>query len=328
MKLNLKQITFSISAAIWLVACSSSNIKEREISSEVRSGRSLLESANYFLQVGDLNTALQTYRKAYDLFTLVDDLEGKFHTSIGIIKTLIHSGKYDEALNLIKKLETTEIISKELSEQYKLTVVEYHFSKEEYDQVKNLTELTVIEQYSKNFQLIMMAYRLYSLSKLNEDYTYEKNILIESIKNIREKVTTLTESDLLDISFVYSALGYVFSKEEKWEKANSLFQNSLEIEKQMGNYRNIADNLFALGIVNKNLGKFDLAIDYFYRASEIYRILKNTSLSEKADVEKLFIKLQINQNDSDAINNLRKILSSTNDEQLREKIRNFIRIKK
>lgn len=325
MKINFTRIIILILPIIWFVSCSSANIKEREISSEVRNGRSLLESADHFLKVNDLNTALQTYETAYKLFTLVDDIEGKFQASIGIIKTLTHLCKYDDALSMIKKIENTEITSTELTEQYKLTLVEYHFSKKEYDPVINLTDLKVINNYSGNLPLIMLAYRLYSLLKLNQDYANEKNILIESIQNIQEKESALTEKDLFDLGFVYFTLGYIFSKDEKWEKAHSFFLQSLEIEKQDGNHKGIADNLYALGIVSKKLGKFKSAIDYFQRASDVYNIMKDNSSAEKSEVERLMIKLQLDKNDNESLNNLRKILYSTNDEELRNKIRNLIR---
>lgn len=324
----MKNTTFIEFILVFIVftffACSSSNDRQSKTLPEVQNGNNLMESANYFLKINDFNTALETYNQAFTQFTLVDHLEGKFLASLGIIKTSILLGKLDNAQTWLNKIKMFTKVPDKLLDQVEFSLIEFHFSKKEYEIVKQLTDSPRISESSRSLYLPLAAYRAQALLTLNLDYSKELKMLLDIVQNFQEDKNSGSYYEPSDISYIYYTLGYIRSKEKKWESANSLFSRSLEIAKQIGDYKSIADNLFALGLVNKELGRLDQALDHFQRSSEIYQILKATSSAELTEAKMLITKILMNKNDSESIQKIMSLLSSTKNDELRDKIQKFL----
>jgi tetratricopeptide (TPR) repeat protein len=116
----------------------------------------------------------------------------------------------------------------------------------------------------------------------------------------------------------------ILSREKDWESARLMFSQALEIAKQDGNYKSTADNLYALGIVNKEMQSIGQAIDYLNRSIDIYEILKELSPAENAQAELLILKIQINKDDNESIQKLRDLFSLTKNEEIRGKIKKIL----
>lgn len=263
------------------MACSSSKHEQNDSLPEIQHGNSLMESANQLMKSNKMESALGIYKQAFDQFALIDDVEGKFKSTISMIKALILLSDYERAEILLNSVRAAGNVSNDLNENYELLRIEFFLSKKDFDNVKQLTETSKIEKYSNSVFLLMTTYRIKALQLMSQDYSKELRTLTQALHLIEQEEEAFLSLEISDIEFINFTLGTVRLSEKEFTAAEKHFLEGLSLSKQTGDYRSIGDNLFQLGLVNKELLNFDKSLEYLYRAADVYEVLKDSSGVER-----------------------------------------------
>lgn len=263
------------------MACSSSKHEQNDSLPEIQHGNSLMESANQLMKSNKMESALGIYKQAFDQFALIDDVEGKFKSTISMIKALILLSDYERAEILLNSVRAAGNVSNDLNENYELLRIEFFLSKKDFDNVKQLTETSKIEKYSNRVFLLMTTYRIKALQLMSQDYSKELRTLTQALHLIEQEEEAFLSLEISDIEFINFTLGTVRLSEKEFTAAEKHFLEGLSLSKQTGDYRSIGDNLFQLGLVNKELLNFDKSLEYLYRAADVYEVLKDSSGVER-----------------------------------------------
>ncbi|MBM4175941.1 MAG: tetratricopeptide repeat protein [Ignavibacteria bacterium] len=274
-----KYISFLV--LLCLMACSSSKHEQNDSLPEIQHGNSLMESANQLMKSNKMESALGIYKQAFDQFALIDDVEGKFKSTISMIKALILLSDYERAEILLNSVRAAGNVSNDLNENYELLRIEFFLSKKDFDNVKQLTETSKIEKYSNRVFLLMTTYRIKALQLMSQDYSKELRTLTQALHLIEQEEEAFLSLEISDIEFINFTLGTVRLSEKEFTAAEKHFLEGLSLSKQTGDYRSIGDNLFQLGLVNKELLNFDKSLEYLYRAADVYEVLKDSSGVER-----------------------------------------------
>jgi len=129
-----------------------------------------------------------------------------------------------------------------------------------------------VEMYNRALELAEKKDMLNVCVNLYGDlgYVYQKlDNLSASIQTFEKCLNVSTKiDDKAYISFAYRSLGYLCRSENK-DKAVAYYFKSLDIEKGLGNHRNIAENYIYLGDVYKTHDDLDKAIDMYKESLQV-----------------------------------------------------------
>jgi hypothetical protein len=120
----------------------------------------------------DFNRALQLYLEAYDLFTGIDDIEGKINAGLSIARQYFYldkNGKSKEWLN-----RTGDLIESNLPQMAgakAILLVEMAFEKKDFQKVIEISAAT--STINLEWQMEILCYTMAAKAQLNRDYQPE-----------------------------------------------------------------------------------------------------------------------------------------------------------
>jgi tetratricopeptide (TPR) repeat protein len=94
-------------------------------------------------------------------------------------------------------------------------------------------------------------------------------------KMLETALAKTERANLSEFSTVNFALGKLMIETRRYEEAVGFFETALAVDRASGFYRGIADDLAAIGSANLNLGKKELAADFYKRSIKIYALIEN-----------------------------------------------------
>ncbi len=321
-----KIFPYIILLSMFFISCGGLPAKKNFFSYDIAEANELIESGDLLVSKHQLEPGLYNYLNAYKKFTLIDYRNGKFTASIKIARVYIKLGDLDNAYQWILNSEENFDGDIAYSDEFILPRAEYFLNIQNYEEILKISSPEKIIVYDLITQMELSAYRVFSLLQLSKDYSSEVSFLKNNIKIIEEKGNLHEIKNPLAISFTYYALGYVSSREGEWNSAYNSFNKSLEIDKIYSNYTGIADNLYAIGIVEKNMNNFEEAKKNLSSAIEIYTFLNDDFNKELTVTELLILQYLQGKEKEGTQNKLIEIYSNSTNEELRTKIRLLLKL--
>jgi tetratricopeptide (TPR) repeat protein len=229
----------------------------------------------------DFDRALRLYLEAYDLFTGIDDIEGKINAGLSIARQYFYLDKPDESKMWLSRAgDLIESNLPQMEGAKAILLVEMAFEKNDYQKVIEILAATAAPNLE--WQMEILCYAMVSKAQLNRDYQPEFKRVQAELPKLRKRFDKRRMNDPEVLSFVYYYTGYIHSIEKDWQSALVYFEKAKEIDGLMDNPAGLGKDLYSLGQCYEKLGSFKKAASSFRRAAEIFNLLKDTAAAEKA----------------------------------------------
>lgn len=229
----------------------------------------------------DFNRALRLYQEAYDLFTGIDDIEGKINAGLSIARQYFYLDKPGETQKWLNR--AGDLIESNLPQMQgakAILLVEMAFERNDYQQVIELSAATAAPNLE--WQMEILCYTMVSKAQLNRDYQPEFKRVQAELPKLQKGFDKRRMDDPEVLSFLYYYTGYIYSIEKNWQSALVYFEKAREIDALMDNPAGLGKDLYSLGQCYEKLGSFKKAGSSFRRAAEIFNLLKDAESTEKA----------------------------------------------
>lgn len=229
----------------------------------------------------DFNRALRLYLEAYDLFTGIDDIEGKINAGLSIARQYFYLDKPDESKMWLSRAgDLIESNLPQMAGTKTILLVEMAFEKNDYQKVIEISAAAAAPNLE--WQMEILCYAMVSKAQLNRDYQPEFKWVRTELPKLKKRFDKRKMNDPEVLSFVYYYTGYIYSIEKDWQSALLYFEKAKEIDGLMDNPAGLGKDLYSLGQCYEKLGSFKKAASSFRRAAEIFNLLKDTESAGKA----------------------------------------------
>ena len=227
------------------------------------------------------NRALRLYLEAYDLFTGIDDIEGKINAGLSIARQYFYLDKPEESQKWLNRAgDLIEIDFPQMEGAKTILLVEMAFEKNDYREVIEISAAS--STANLEWQMEILCYVMVCKVQLNRDYQPEFKRLRAELPKLQKRFKKRRMDDPEVLSFVYYYTGYIHSIEKNWQSALLYFEKAREIDGLMDNPAGLGKDLYSLGQCYEKLGSFRKAAGSFRRAAEIFNLLKDSAAAEKA----------------------------------------------
>ncbi|NTW48577.1 MAG: tetratricopeptide repeat protein [Chlorobiales bacterium] len=288
-------------------------------------GQILLKRARQLSMQNKADLALREATRAYENFTLSDDLSGRVLAGLDIARFNRKLGKPEDAKAWAEKSHRlVRVFVPSLMPNWQLLKAEFFFAEAQYDSVLRYTQISRTSEEQDETVAHLFAYRLMAglqVSSYDADaLKHDTEALEKIVPRLEEKFEEYTLTDPFVLSFAEYALGYAAIKQQAWERAARSFEKALAIDRQFGNFRATADNLYGLGIASDRREQPEQARGYFERAHDIYYSMGDTLAAQRATFKILVIKLESNEHQEQVIKELEQLYLQVHDERLKQEI--------
>ncbi len=292
------------------------NVKSRE---EI-DGFILLSKANEYAKRNNFDFAYEIYSDAYNKFTLIDHIEGKVKCIYGFVKVALAGGNDSLALSALGQLDIYSRINPGYREYFLTAKSEYFARRKSFPELISFIKANISAYVSNEANLKLAVLQLNAAGSvgwnINEYYEVVEKFLPEALS--LEESKELEEPEI--IGAAYYALGYADILNKRYQDAKKNFLLALEYDRKYANTKGIGDDLYHLGLIFKYTNEPTEALNYFERASEVYKIISSQFWYEVALVEKLAL---LPDNESTKIQ-LQNLLQSSQYPEIKEKITNIL----
>lgn len=230
--------------------------------------------------------ALLLYKDAYDLFTRLDFIRGKIDSSLSIARQFFYLDKPEETkkwLNNASNLIETHMPRLETSRS--ILLIEMAFAGKDYKKVIDIAEQAAAAAQEQNleWQTEILCYAVVARAQLKLDYQGEFDRVQSAIIQLQKKFEKRKTHDPEVLGFAYYYTGYIYSTFEKnWSQALVFFEKAREIDGLIDNPYGVGKDLYSLGRCYEELGFFRKAVSSFDRAAEVFALLDDAEMVEKA----------------------------------------------
>ena len=229
----------------------------------------------------NFDRALRLYLEAYDLFTGIDDLEGKINASLSIARQYFYLDNPGELKTWLNRAgDLIESNLPQMAGAKAILLVEMAFEKNDYQKVIEIS--AAASTPNLEWQMELLCYTLVCKAQLNRDYQPEFKRVQAELPELQKRFNKGRMADPEVLSFIYYYTGYIHSIEKNWQSALVYFEKAKEIDSLMDNPAGLGKDLYSLGQCYEKQGAFKKAASSFRRAAEIFNLLKDTESAEKA----------------------------------------------
>ncbi|NIM15575.1 MAG: hypothetical protein GTO45_26660 [Candidatus Aminicenantes bacterium] len=230
--------------------------------------------------------ALLLYKDAYDLFTRLDFIGGKINSSLSIARQFFYLDKPEEAKQWLNKAsDLIETHMPRLETSRSILLMEMAFAKKDYKKVIDIAEQAIATAQEQNleWQTEILCYAMVAKAQLRLDYQGEFDRVQSVIIQLQKKFEKRKTDDPEVLGFAYYYTGYIYSTFEKdWSQALVFFEKAKEIDSLIDNPYGVGKDLYSLGRCYEELGFFRKAVSSFDRAVEVFALLDDAEMVEKA----------------------------------------------
>jgi tetratricopeptide (TPR) repeat protein len=246
------------------------------------------KNANDFLEDYNYDKAVEFFNKALSKNISIDNLYGMIKNYADLGKVYILKKDFNKSLEHFSK--AIKIIDEEKSFEESRDFVlngigEAYYLEKDYAKAKEyFTDAKKITKNSETEAIILL--NLAKVDRIEERYdaALEKLLSAERLFDSLRKARKLSNEKNLSLT-VYS-VGQTYSKKNNYQKAFEYIKKALDLDKMIENSIGIADDYYALGMLEEKFGKKrEDSLKYYERSRDIYKAMNNVpqfiSLSEK-----------------------------------------------
>lgn len=230
----------------------------------------------------NFDRALRLYQEAYDLFTAIDDIEGKINAGLSIARQYFYLDNPEEAKTWLNR--AGDLIADNLPQMAgakAILLMEMAFEKNDYQKVIEISNATSTPNLE--WQMEILCYTLVGKVQLNQDYQAEFKQVLAELPKLQKRFNKGRMNDPEVLSFVYYNTGYIYGTEKNWQSALIYFEKAKKIDGLMDNPAGLGKDLYSLGQCYEKLGSLEKAASSYRRAAEIFNLLKDAQWAEKAN---------------------------------------------
>lgn len=321
-----KQYLYLTLFIVFLFAgCGGSNVSDLRSLQNIKRGNEYIGVADRQFNENNLESALRNFENALKEFSLIDYSDGKARALKGSARVYIALGKRDEASILLSRLQAMKsILSGELKFMVTLAFTEY------YRTFSISDSLTMVTAEWNNFtnpaeKMQLLAYHLIVTSEKASVQSGDLNTAKKLFSSYYVEDPLDLEIDIQAMSLIAYAAAFAEFNMGNLDESEKYFQYSLQYDKAAGNYMQIADNLYYLGIITERQMKYGNSADYFNRAYKIYLLLNEKEKAGLSNAHYLLQKYRISSEKSLLKSELERIADSTQDKELQNKIKAILK---
>jgi tetratricopeptide (TPR) repeat protein len=229
----------------------------------------------------DFNKALRLYKDAYDLFTRIDDVRGKINAGLSIARQYFYLDNPVETEKWLDRASRLiETGMRDMQGAKAVLSIEMAFAKDDYKAVIDIAENTAAHDMEREMEIL--CYAMVSKSRLKQNYEAEFKQVREGLTALRKKFEKGKLQDPEVLSLAYYYIGFIYGIQEKWEPALLHFKDAKTIDGKIDNAHGLAKDLYSIGRCYQKLGLSKKAAAAYAGAAEIFTLLKDTAMAEKA----------------------------------------------
>lgn len=313
-----------------LANCSSLPDIRKDKAQATVEGEILLKRSRQLAMQNRNEHAYQEATRAYEKFTLSDDVRGKVLTCLDLARLCRKLGKPDDSKAWQDKSHRLAVVFEpSLLPNWQLLKTEFFFAEARYDSVLSYTGVTDDTEGKEETVAHLTAYRILAGLQLpsydQKSLKRDTDALAKQVSQLEDKYEDYKLDDPYVMSFAEYTLGYAATKQQSWIKAAAWFEKALAIDRQFGNYRGTADNLFGLGVSTERRQQPELAQGYFERARDIYYGIGDTLSAQRSAVKVVVIKYQGGKDQDDVIKEIKSLYLQVRDDKLKAELARFLR---
>lgn len=319
-------------AAVLLVNCSSlPDIRDDKPQAAVE-GEILLKRARQLAMQNRNELAFQEASRAYTKFTLSDDVRGKVLAGIDLARFSRKQGRLDDSKAWIEKIHRlVTVFEPSLLPDWQLLKAEFFFAEAKYDSVLIYTQVSADAEDKDETTAHHLAYRVMAGLQIpsydQESLKRDTDALTKLVSRLEDKFEDYKLDDPFVMSFAEYTLGYAATKKQAWLAAAVWFEKALAIDRQFGNFRGTADNLFGLGVASYQRQQPEQAQGYFERARDIYYGISDTLSAQRAAVKTVVIKFESRKDQGVVIKDIEQLYLQVRDDKLKAELARLLKVR-
>ncbi len=241
--------------------------------------RDVIQGNTWYMK-GCYHKALESFHKAYEKFTALDDQDGVART-LNNLGTLYRAEKdyesavafFDEAIRLFKRSGDARNLVQSLSNKAAVLT-----DRGELDNAATLLDEAESEA-RKNAVVLPTLKSNRALILIRQKKTEEAKHLLTEAKALT------SPSKPFEFTTIAFAMGMLHEETGDLDTASHWYTQALETDRSAGFSRNLASDLSALGRVLMAQGKYDEALDILYRCFNIQTLLDDPKGTEETSAQ-------------------------------------------
>jgi tetratricopeptide (TPR) repeat protein len=229
-----------------------------------------LKRGIYWYQKGCNRKAMEHFLAAHEHYSLTDQQAGVARSLNSIANGYRHAGKakdarlfYDAAIAAARRCDDQRVMAQALCNKVAILI--------------EADDLAGAEVLLDEAQLLTRETGQVYAMVLNH-----RAVLLMMANRTDEAVTLLDQADAAAVGDGFNAdatirftRGRLMMKNGNYAEAMSLFQHALELDRQAGFTRGMADDLSAMAGIHEQLGEDEAALDCLDRSLKIHALLEN-----------------------------------------------------
>jgi tetratricopeptide (TPR) repeat protein len=236
----------------------------------------------------EFNKSLGLYKDAYDLFTRLDDIRGKIDASLAVARQYFYLDKREETTKWLDRAAALiETHMPRMAASRSILLAEMAFAEEDYRKVIEVAEEALTSPPLRGLDIEgeteMLCYAMVAKAQLKLDYRPEFNRVQWALTQLQKRFDKkkLADPEVLSLACYYTA--YIYSTiENNWRDALRFFEQAKEIDSFIDHPYGVGKDLYSMGRCYEELGFFEKAGSSFERAAEIFTLLQDAAMAEKA----------------------------------------------
>ncbi|MBN2547409.1 MAG: tetratricopeptide repeat protein [Spirochaetes bacterium] len=241
------------------------------------------KTANYFLNRYEYDKALDFFNKALNLNIMVDNISGIIKNYVDIGKVYLLKKNYNQSLNFLISAENIIKINRTYKEEQAYlfaTLGEYHYNLKNYDKSREYFNKAIdIENSLGNIENnAMLMQSIAKIERSTGNIEGSLNSFLKAAKILQNLYNTKRLRNIKNLSLIYYSIGQSYSKLNKYDHAGNYIRKALYFDKLIENPNGIADDYYALAVINEKLAKsIDRVLFYYEKSRAIYRFLDDVN---------------------------------------------------
>lgn len=301
---------------ILATGCSSLPEGQPRSSESVRIARDEMLKGIRFDVRGENQVAVRHFETAYGLFTQVDDLKGKIRSSLAVARQYLLLKDPERAETWMTNAgNLVSVYHPELASGLLLIRTEQLFLAGNPDSVLKLEPKNI--KASPEITGQIWAYRLLSRDRLRQDFEDERDELESAVEDMADLAEDQPLDDPYALSYCAYLTGWAYYATAEYKKALPFYELAYQEDQKLENLRGLADDVLGIAQTHEKLGKPDLALSGYFRASEMFRQLSRVSDAEDAEFRYHRLRLP----EAGAREKLESLFRSSQSENLKFEIR-------
>jgi tetratricopeptide (TPR) repeat protein len=260
-----------------LFACASGK-PQKESPRHISSGAREMQKGLAWYEKGCYEKSLEYLFRAYDLYSAADVLDG-VAMSLNNIGTIFRiMGKYEKAISFLD--ESYAIYSELNNQEGALRALS--------NKSAALIDAGALDKAEQLLQSAIQHLPSAENNRLLAPLLQNRGVLLtkKGSFDAAEEVLIkcLNQADSLDppgMASLHFAYGNLMLKTDRPSEAIASFEKALSIDRKLGFYNGMADDLFSMGEAYLNLGEEEKAVAVWKRSAKIYALIDHASELEK-----------------------------------------------